>query len=71
MKKNNLTIQKALEELETIVEWFDSQEALDIDKGIDHTKKGIELLTFLKQDLKEKENMFEELQTKFEKIDES
>ncbi|MCK5332710.1 exodeoxyribonuclease VII small subunit [Candidatus Parcubacteria bacterium] len=59
MKKENLS--ESLKKLEDIVEWFESQEEIDIEKGLEKVKNGAKLIKTSKRQLKETENEFEEI----------
>lgn len=58
-EKTNLT--KNLKEIEQIVEWFESQEEVDVEKGIEKVRIGAKLIKESKSRLKEIENEFEEI----------
>ncbi|MCX6715333.1 MAG: exodeoxyribonuclease VII small subunit [Candidatus Uhrbacteria bacterium] len=57
---------KSFEELEKITQWFDSEEHLDLDKGLKQFERGLELASLLKQKLSEVENKVTEIKKKFE-----
>ena len=59
MKKENLGA--SLKKLENIVGWFESQEEVDIEKGLEKVKEGVKLIKASKEQLKEVENEFEEI----------
>ncbi len=65
-KKKEVNFAKAFEELEEITAWFDSEENLDLDKGLEKFEKGLELANELKKKLSEVENKVEEIKNKFE-----
>ncbi len=65
-KKTTLNFSKAFQELEEITEWFDSEENLDLDKGLKQFERGLELASELKKKLGEVENKVEEIKKKFE-----
>lgn len=62
MEKNNKNFQfnKAFQEIEEISQWFQSDN-IDIDKGLEKYKRGLELIKMCQQKLKEVENQFIEL----------
>lgn len=62
--KTNLT--KNLKEIEEIVEWFESQDEVDVEKGIEKVKAGAQLIKQSKKRLKEIENEFEEVKKDLE-----
>ena len=53
--KNNL---KKLEEIST---WFNDQEEVDLEQGLDKVKEAVELIKSSKEQLKKIENEFEEI----------
>lgn len=59
MDKNKLKDQ--LKSLEEIVEWFDKQEEVDVEAGLDKVKEGVVLIKVAKERLKELENEFEKV----------
>jgi len=54
-------ISNSLESLEAIVRWFDTQEAVDVEEGIEKVKQGAALVKDLKSRLKKVENEFREI----------
>lgn len=62
--KNNLT--KNLKEIENIVEWFDAQDEVDVEKGIEKVREGAQLIKESKKRLKAIENEFEEVKKELE-----
>lgn len=69
MEKTNLT--EALKKLEKIVEWFESQEEIDIEKGLDKVKEGMKLVKNSKERLREVENEFEEIKKGMEESEDT
>jgi len=65
-KPNTIDFAKSFEELEKITEWFDSEEHLDLDKGLKQFERGLELASALKEKLSEVENKVTEIKKKFE-----
>lgn len=59
MDKNKL--KDSLKKLEKIIEWFDTQEEVDVEAGLDRVKQGTVLIKASKERLKELENEFEEV----------
>lgn len=57
--KENITQQ--LEKLEKIVQWFDEQDQVDVQEGLEKVRAGAALVKDLRGRLKEVENEFEEL----------
>lgn len=68
-KQQKITLRQALESLEKIVEQLGNKD-LDIEKGMEEFKKGVELIQFCRTELKTAENQFEELKGKLEKFEE-
>jgi len=59
MEKINLS--ESLKKLEEIVDWFETQEEIDIEKGLEKVKEGVKLIKSSKERLKNVENEFEEV----------
>jgi exonuclease VII small subunit len=57
-KKN---LNKNLKRLSDIAEWFENQEEIDVEEGLDKVKEAAELIKISKERLKEIENEFEEI----------
>lgn len=53
--------QKQLKEISAILEWFDSQEELDVELALEKVKQAGELIKASKKRLAEIENEFEEI----------
>jgi exodeoxyribonuclease VII small subunit len=64
-KKKEVNFAKAFEELEQITQWFDSEENLDLDKGLKQFERGLELAGELKKKLSEVENKVNDIKEKF------
>ncbi len=60
MSKKTKTFQEQLEELESIIEWFDSGD-VDIDQAVSKFKAGNQLVENLKKRLSEAENKISEI----------
>lgn len=63
-KETNLT--QSLKKLEEIVEWFESQQEVDVEKGLEKVKEGASLIKASKERLKKVENEFEEVKKELE-----
>lgn len=59
MEQNNLS--KSLNRLEEIVDWFDEQKEVDVEKGLEMVKEGAALIKASRVRLKDLENEFEEV----------
>lgn len=59
MDKLNLT--ESLKKLEEINTWFENQEEVDVEKGLEKVKEGAKLVKASRERLQEIENEFEEV----------
>lgn len=59
MEKNEL--KNSLKKLEAIIEWFDKQEEVDVEAGLERVKEGVALIKASRERLKKVENEFEEV----------
>jgi len=57
--KNKL--KDSLKKLEQILKWFDEQEEVDVEAGIERVKQGVALIKASRERLKKIENEFEEV----------
>ena len=64
MPKNTTNITETMKKLRAITEWFESQDEIDVEKGIEKVKEGAELIKLSKERLKELENEFEDVKKK-------
>jgi len=60
-KAEKQTLGSSLKSLEEIVKWFDAQEEVDVEAGLEKVKSGVALIKASKQRLRELENEFEEV----------
>ncbi|MFA5080768.1 MAG: exodeoxyribonuclease VII small subunit [Candidatus Paceibacterota bacterium] len=60
-------LNQNLSSISKIVEWFESQEELDIEEGLKKAKEAAELIKETKKMLKEAENEFEEIKKTLKK----
>ena len=58
-EKTNLN--ETLKKLSQIVDWFDSQSELDVEKGLEYVKEGATLIKSSRERLTEIENEFKEI----------
>ncbi len=65
MPKVNLS--ESLKKVQDIIRWFDNQEEVDVEKGLEKIKEGTELIKTSKARLKEIENEFEVVKKELEK----
>lgn len=59
MAKTNLN--NSLKKLAEIVDWFEKQEEIDVESGLEKVKEGASLIKSSRERLKEIENEFEEV----------
>ena len=64
--KKTENFAKSFAELEEITRWFETEENVDLDKGLKKFERGLELAGELKKKLSEVENKVEEIKKKFE-----
>ncbi len=64
MPKNTTNITETMKKLRAITEWFESQDEIDVEKGIEKVKEGAELIKLSKERLKELENEFDDVKKK-------
>jgi exodeoxyribonuclease VII small subunit len=69
MEKTNLS--ESLKKLEEITEWFDNQQEVDVEKGLEKVKEGVRLIKASRERLKEVENEFEDVKKELEDNSES
>jgi len=60
-KKENKNLTEIIKNLSKISEWFEGQEEVDIELGLQKIKEATSLIKESKQRLKEVENEFEEI----------
>ena len=61
MKEEKNNISKSLKSLEAIVDWFEEQKDVDIEKGLEKVKRGAVIIKALKKRLKIVQNEFNEI----------
>ena len=61
-----IDLTQSLKKLEEIVAWFESQQEVDVEKGLEKVKEGAELIKASKARLKKVENEFEEVKKELE-----
>ena len=61
IKEEKTNITEMLEKLGTIVSWFESQQEMDVEKGLEQVKEGVALIKESKERLAEIENEFKEI----------
>ena len=66
MPKEKKNIKSSIKKLEDIVDWFESQEDVDVEEGLKKVKEGSTLIKDLKSRLKKVENEFEDIKQEME-----
>lgn len=61
---------ESLKKLESIVAWFDKQEEVDVEKGLEKVKEGVVLIKQSRSRLRDLENEFEEVKKGLESDEE-
>jgi len=64
MEKINLA--ESLRQLEEITKWFDNQEDVDVEKGLEKVREGVKLVKMSRARLQEVENEFEDVKKELE-----
>jgi len=65
MEKLNLS--ESLKKLEGITEWFNDQQEVDVEKGLEKIKEGVQLVKASRARLQEVENEFEDVKKELER----
>jgi len=60
-KSNTKNLNSNLKKLSEIAEWFDNQEEIDVEEGLNKVKEAVGLIKASKERLKAVENEFEEI----------
>ncbi len=63
--KSEVDFKKLMNELDTIVEWFESED-VDLDQSLAKFERGMELAQQLKSHLTQVENKVKKIQSKFD-----
>ncbi len=66
MADKPVNLKDSLKKLNEIVEWFEAQEEIDVEAGLDKVKQGAALVKVCKKRLSEIENEFEQIQREVE-----
>ena len=66
MVEKKQSLSESIRKLEGIVEWFESQEEIDVEKGLEKFKEGASLVKSSRARLKEIENEFREVEKTLE-----
>ncbi len=63
-KSTPINLTENIKKIRSITEWFESQEEVDLEKGLEKIRDGAELIMQSRTRLKELENEFEEVKRK-------
>lgn len=61
-----MSLGESLKQLEAITEWFDQQEAIDVERALEKVKEGAKLLRSSREKLKQVENEFQVIRQELE-----
>ncbi len=61
-KKSETNLTKSLEKLNSIVTWFDEQEDIDVERGLEKVREAARLIKGSKKRLTQIENEFKEIE---------
>lgn len=62
--EQSVNLSDTIKKLRSITEWFESQQEIDVEKGLDKIKEGADLIKASRLRLKELENEFDEVKKK-------
>ncbi len=62
-----VNLNETLKKLANIVDWFESQSELDVEKGLENVKEGADLIKESRERLLEIENEFKEIKKEIQK----
>ena len=69
MPEKKINLNESLKKLTGIVEWFERQDEVDVELGLEKVKEGAELINVCKKRLSEVENEFKEIERAVTKED--
>lgn len=69
MSEKKQSLSESIKKLEGIVDWFESQEEVDVEKGLEKFKEGAILVKASRERLKEIENEFKEVEKELQNED--
>jgi exodeoxyribonuclease VII small subunit len=67
IEKNEVNLNETLKKLAQIVSWFESQNDLDVEKGLEYVKEGAKLIKSSRERLSQIENEFKEIKKEIQK----
>lgn len=59
-------MSESLKKLEEISQWFDEQDEVDVEKGLEKVKEGVKLIKASRERLKEVANEFDDVKKELE-----
>lgn len=62
-----INLNETLKKLETIVSWFENESELDVEKGLEYVKEGVNLIKESRERLLQIENEFKEIKKEVQK----
>lgn len=62
----HLSLKDSLKQLQETVDWFDRQQEVDLEKGLEKVKEGARLIKFSREKFKEIENEFKDVKRELE-----
>lgn len=62
MTEKKVNLKESLKKLNSIVDWFESQDEIDVEVGLEKVKEGASLVKLCKKRLAEIENEFSHIQ---------
>ena len=66
MEKEKFNIKNSLKNLEAIINWFEKQEEMDVETGLEKVKQGADIIKESRKELKKLENEFEKVKKDLE-----
>ena len=67
-KKSDKTINETLKKLSAIAAWFESQDEVDVEEGLEKVKEATVLIKAGRERLKEVKNEFKEIEKDLEEV---
>jgi exodeoxyribonuclease VII small subunit len=68
MSTTKTNLNNSLKKLADIVQWFENQQQVDVEEGLEKVKEGAKLVKLCRERLKEIENEFEEVKKEIESV---
>lgn len=64
MSRSQTNLTETMKKLRAIAAWFEQQDEIDVERGLEKVKEGAELIRVSRERLRELENEFEEVKKK-------